>query len=298
MATSHVIPPEFLPRENPKNIDENTDNETCIGSLFADDKDQDEQDDHPERLIQVVTVGHDQTYTLSLPPDVGTLFAHCVWSGSLYLSDFLARCAKDFLLHQKTVELGAGTGLPSLVALAHGSDLSILTDYPDELVLQSLRETVGLNWDAICDRRTPYFPRPPPVAVVGHDWGTSVDPVVREAMRLSHGVDKSNFDLAILSECLWMHRSHAALARSVDQLVHPKHGRVVLTYAHHVPGYEEEDDAFFELCSTHHRLVTVHQEFRLCPYMWDDTKTITVYLRVLARPSGAQVVSGRWHFME
>jgi predicted nicotinamide N-methyase len=165
------------------------------------------------------------------------------------------------------------------VALAHGSLLSVITDYPDEGVLQAIKETVGLNWES-CGEPLGR------VAVVGHEWGTATDGVADVVKQIS-GSDEQNeegiyFDLAILSECLWMHRAHGALVQSLSKLLHPEKSFAIATYAHHVPGYEEQDDAFFDLCKEN-GFDIVHEESQEMPYMWDSSKTIVVQLKVMCR---------------
>lgn len=90
------------------------------------------------------------------------------------------------------------------------------------------------------------------------------------------------FDLAILSECLWMHRAHGALVQSLSRLLHPERSFAVTTYAHHVPGCEKQDDTFFDICKQN-VFDIVHEESQEMPYMWDSSKTIVVHLKVMCR---------------
>ena len=48
---------------------------------------------------------------------------------------------------KRTVELGAASALPSLVALALGSAASVITDYPEPKVLRAIRDNVDLNFE-------------------------------------------------------------------------------------------------------------------------------------------------------
>jgi hypothetical protein len=136
----------------------------------------------------------------------------------------------------------------------------MLTDFPEDDLLASIRHTVGVNWTT-CGR--PHGR----VAVLGHEWGTDTTPVqlaLRElvaagatSVASSSAEPPCLFDTALLSECLWMHRSHAALAKSLDCLLHPTRGTAILTFCHHVPGHEGADLAFFQLCERTYNLVTV-----------------------------------------
>jgi hypothetical protein len=166
----------------------------------------------------------------------------------------------------------------------------MLTDFPEDDLLASIRHTVGVNWTT-CGR--PHGR----VAVLGHEWGTDTTPVqlaLRElvaagatSVASSSAEPPCLFDTALLSECLWMHRSHAALAKSLDCLLHPTRGTAILTFCHHVPGHEGADLAFFQLCERTYNLVTVHTKSRLGAYQWRDNEKIEMHLRVLRRKSGS-----------
>jgi nicotinamide N-methyltransferase len=273
------IPPEFLPKQ--AYDDTSTGDITEFGNLF-DEEDAEEFDpsntaDRDGTTTEEVTIAC-LKYRLRAPPDVGTLFAHRVWSGSKFLAGFLASHADLYVKNKRTVELGAGTALPSLVSLAHGSQLSVITDYPDEGVLQAIKETVGLNWES-CGEPLGR------VAVVGHEWGTKVEEVVNQISGSDEQKDEGiYFDLAILSECLWKHRAHGALVQSLSRLLHPERSFAIATYAHHVPGCEKQDDAFFDLCKQN-GFDIVHEESQEMPYMWDSSKTIMVHLKVMLQAS-------------
>lgn len=255
-----TIPEEYLPLRKVVQEDD------AMTTLF-DDSNEDENEDS-----QLETIANFE-FKLKLPPDVGTLFCDRVWSGSRMISEFLASNRSSLIRGKCTVELGAGTALPSLVALACGSKLSVITDYPDELVIQAIRETVGANWQQCqCNQDR--------VAVIPHDWGSSVDPVLLGVRERIQGVE--SFDVAILSECIWMHRSHSALAQSMDLLLHPVHGKAIVTYAHHIPGMESADNAFFDVCMRRGFKIA-HEASQDLSYMWDDTKRITIHLKVLER---------------
>ena len=269
------IPPEFMAKQSQETVE--IDEDGVMANLFADHEDGSSAIDEFEN----VTIAG-QVYKLKLPPDVGTLFAHRVWSGSKLLANYLATNAEKLVKNRKTIEFGAGSALPSLVALAQGSSFTMITDYPDSQILQAIRETVGMNWMTCDDPKGR-------VRVLGHEWGTDVDDLISclpsnpSELETYH---RSYFDLAILSECLWMHRCHQALAASLDKILHPTHGVAILTYAHHIPGLEKDDDAFFDICERYHGLRIIQKTSHEMEYMWDSSKTITVFLVLLDRVSG------------
>jgi len=66
------------------------------------------------------------------------------------------------------LELGAGTGLPSLLAATITSPpaLIVVTDYPDDNILNNLQSNVKRN--------EPYFSSKCVIRCTGYDWGTDV----------------------------------------------------------------------------------------------------------------------------
>ncbi len=284
------IPLEFQPivASQLHSIAAEEEKEASITNLFGHEDDNDNDID----AFQSINIGSSSpiplSFTVRLPPDIGTLFAHRVWSGSKLLAEYLAKHATDewlMLPQSSMIEFGAGTALPSLVALAYDCPCAVLTDYPHDDLLQAMRDTVGRNWD-VCGRPKGR------VAVMGHAWGTSTDQVVAAVPHHSKNTP-FYFDIAILSECIWLHRSHSDLLTSIHRLLHPISGRAIVTYAHHVPGHEAADEAFFTLAqSGPYQLETIIHESHDCSYMWDDTKTIVVHLKVLARRQAA--ITKRW----
>jgi nicotinamide N-methyltransferase len=289
MVNVHLAPEEFLPRESLA-----LEEDEGLSSLFDEEEARTSggggrqagalsRDADTLECVSILATDKDSSSSLQfqvrLPPDKSTLFAHRVWSGSKILSQFLLSNRHQYVADRRTIELGAGTALPSLVALACGSRCSVMTDYPDEDLLQSIRETVGLNW-VVCRRPINR------VAVVGHAWGSSVEEIQQATTGLLHhdgGDPTIFFDTVLLSECLWKHRSHRALAQSIDRLLHPDRGFAVVTYAHHVPGCEKEDVEFFDICGRDFGLETIHQGTCESEYTWDTTKTMLIHLRVLTR---------------
>jgi len=286
-----------IKNHNDLNTDDDGEN---LFDLFQSNDDSDEEDEND--FIEHTTIGK-QTYHLRPPPDTGTLFAHKVWSGSKLLATYLYENS-DLIRNKCTVELGAGTALPSLVCLNQGSSISIITDYPDDGVIHALKETVGWNWECIHEKnlqndykvKNNNMNLMNRVGVIGHEWGKNTKSVQDFALNtftnnvrmegnqiksMDRDQNKFYFDVAILSECLWMHRTHQDLAKSLHELLHPLHGMAIVTYAHHIPGCEEEDDAFFQICAEKYGMITEHVMTKPMDYMWDKTKSIDIHLKIV-----------------
>lgn len=249
-----------------------------------------------------------KTFRLQVPVDtIGTLFCDQIWSGSKLLAEFLYSNRTQYCLGKRTIEFGSGTALPSLMSLSCHSNITIITDYPDNHIIQTIKETVGSNWSVCTNPKNR-------VGVIGYEWGTPVDDIHSLVQRLLrnrrkeeqqlHNKDVQNisesdddrkesddddkthrnyFDVALLSECIWMHRCHEALVQSLHELLHPCSGIAIVTYAHHIPGMEDADDHFFTLASDIANLETIRHEKYQLPYMWDTSKSIEINLRILQR---------------
>lgn len=96
-------------------------------------------------------MSYNGTIAYGVPNHTGTstkLFAHYQWDAGIELCKEM--CSKSrspqvphnpFNPKGKSVcELGAGTGLPSLVCARLGAQQVVVTDYPDEGILRTLKE--------------------------------------------------------------------------------------------------------------------------------------------------------------
>ena len=137
------------------------------------------------------------------------LFADDVWPGARALSDHLDEHSE--LCAGKTVlELGAGCGLPSVVACKLGASLCVCTDYPADGVIENIAtQLVSCGVD-------------PAVALaVGHKWGEDCSALL--AAGGARTAAAGGFDTLLLAELLWKDTRplHRALLRSVVALLAP-----------------------------------------------------------------------------
>ncbi|AEO63245.1 uncharacterized protein THITE_2108210 [Thermothielavioides terrestris NRRL 8126] len=153
------------------------------------------------------------------------LFSHYLWNSSLLLAELIEAGTLGLLPDDaaaggvgtagvrlgcdvaglSTIELGAGTALPSIMAGLLGARRVVVTDYPSPVVLATLRENVaGVV-------REKYAPAGrfavEEVVVEGHAWGDLETPLARENRRA--------FDRVFAADCLWMPWQHENLRRSV-----------------------------------------------------------------------------------
>jgi EEF1A N-terminal glycine/lysine methyltransferase len=241
-----------------------------FSNLFHHENDSEEEneDAHFEQVG-----GH--KYELHCAPNDGTspgsLFAFNVWSGSVQLAEYLHK-NPSLVENKYIVELGAAAALPSLVALTNKASKVLITDYPNEMILDAIRLNVEVNKSILGTAAATVSSAGKRWFVQGHLWGSEV-----EAHHQQH------YDVAIVAECLWNHKLHDGLLDSIDAFLKPG-GIVLLSYAHHVKGLEAADDAFFTTAFQSKHLTSELLETKEMRYMWDANKTVTQYLYVLKKP--------------
>ncbi|KAK3398909.1 hypothetical protein B0T20DRAFT_184391 [Sordaria brevicollis] len=159
-----------------------------------------------------------------------SLFSHFLWNASLMLADLIEagtlglKAGDDAtgagagtasvgekvkvpelesydIKGKSTIEMGAGTGLPSLMAAMLGAKRVLVTDYPAPVVIENLRKNVELN---LKDQEAV---KGVEVAVEGHGWGELETPLAKE--------NKGAFDRVLCADCLWMPEQHDNLRKSI-----------------------------------------------------------------------------------
>lgn len=151
------------------------------------------------------------------------LFSHYLWNSSLLLAEFLEAgtlrlsgddapqvgefalpCETFDVTGLSTIELGAGTALPSIMAALLGASRVVVTDYPSPVVLDTLRENVARNTEASFSPLNSVSP----ITIEGHEWGSLSTP-------LAEG-NKHAFDRVFVCDCLWMPWQHTNLHKSIS----------------------------------------------------------------------------------
>ncbi|KAL2175099.1 uncharacterized protein P884DRAFT_248151 [Thermothelomyces heterothallicus CBS 202.75] len=149
------------------------------------------------------------------------LFSHYLWNASLLLAELIeagtlgleipwkselaAPLAGFDVSGLRTIELGAGTALPSIMAGLLGAKRVVVTDYPSPPVLKTLRDNVAASIKEASAPAGRFAVEE--VLVEGHKWG-ELDTPLAEA-------NKHAFDRVIAADCLWMPWQHDNLRRSI-----------------------------------------------------------------------------------
>ncbi|WFD28974.1 nicotinamide N-methyltransferase [Malassezia nana] len=133
------------------------------------------------------------------------LFAHHQWDAGVLLADLVATRTPIDVQGRAVVELGAGTGLPSLVAAACGAALCTVTDYPDIHILAALEHNA-----AMLRARAPHAL---PLHVKGLAWGDETQAAQVCAL---HG---GRYDVVLAADVLWVSSQHEHLLDSISALL-------------------------------------------------------------------------------
>jgi nicotinamide N-methyltransferase len=156
------------------------------------------------------------------------LFSHHLWNSSLLLAELieqdtlgiqqadkqtsLAAGANFNVKDLATLELGAGSALPSMMAGLLGAKRVTVTDYPAPAVLKTLRANITRNIKP--ELSPPDMSTASDVTVEGHSWGE----LEEEAFSVAHA---GQYDRLLVADCLWMPWQHENLQRSIAHFLKP-----------------------------------------------------------------------------
>jgi EEF1A N-terminal glycine/lysine methyltransferase len=132
------------------------------------------------------------------------------------------------------LELGAGAGLPSLVAAVLGARMVVVSDYPDQPLVDNLQH----NIDA-CS----FLQNKINVVAEGYLWGSSPQNLTKHLQR-----DDEGFDLLILADILFNHSEHGKLLLTVREcLKKSPESTALVFFTPYRPWLLDKDLAFFDL---------------------------------------------------
>ncbi|KAL0568035.1 Protein N-terminal and lysine N-methyltransferase efm7 [Marasmius crinis-equi] len=168
------------------------------------------------------------------------LWGHYLWNSALCLASYFDENAQKLCRNRFVLELGAGGGLPSIIAALNGAQKVVITDYPDTSLVDNMQHNVDQN---IKDS-----PMQEKISVQGYIWGTPVKPIMNLLP------SEEGFDLIILSDLIFNHSQHNALLKTCEEslrLKSPKHTEeeepcVLVFYTHHRPHLAHRDMEFFD----------------------------------------------------
>ena len=164
-----------------------------------------------------------------------SLWGNLLWNSSIEAAKHVQNLKS--LPSLTVLELGAGLGLPSIVAAKLGAKKVVVTDYPDHELLSNLRANVNRNLAQNAQGQ---------IFVQGLLWGNSA-----QISKVRKEVSESRFDIIIISDLIFNHVCHHDLALSIMELLKID-GKCICTYAHHVPRRMQNDMDFFKVIEKYH----------------------------------------------
>lgn len=165
------------------------------------------------------------------------LWGNHIWNGGRWLADHFDRHPEETVRGRRVIELGAGGGLPSLVALREGAAQVILTDYPDSELIDNLRVNL--------DQNIPDWPSRA-AAALGFCWGSSLEEIRKHAVA---GGGDGQFDVVIMCDLVFNHSQHSRLLDSCHRLLKDEGGVAWCVFTHYCPWKAEKDLAFLRMAA-------------------------------------------------
>jgi len=158
------------------------------------------------------------------------LWGHLLWNAGHVISDYLENDAQHLVKSKDVLELGAGAGLPGLVCYGLGAEKVVITDYPEQDLIDNLR----YNVDHCCSAQQTS------VAVEGYLWGAPPSPAMSDG-----------FDLLILADLLFNHSEHEKLVKTVVTCLRKEDSsRALVFFTPYRPWLLQKDLAFFDLAKS------------------------------------------------
>lgn len=142
------------------------------------------------------------------------LFAHYQWDAGLHLALMLRELysasssqnhtIKNIQMQSRNVlELGAGTGLPSLICALGKAKKVLITDYPDDGLINAIEENISMN---NVGRIT---------SAKGLDWSDE-----NQVSRILQDSPQSKgYNLILCADVLWLSSCHSSLLKTITTLM-------------------------------------------------------------------------------
>ncbi|KAI0746548.1 putative methyltransferase-domain-containing protein [Daedaleopsis nitida] len=160
------------------------------------------------------------------------LWGHHLWNASLAFASYLDE-HPELYRDRNVLELGAGGALPGLVTAKNGAQRVVLTDYPDQALVDNITHNVRENIEESAREH---------VAAQGYIWGHPVQPLF-DLLR-DDGTDRT-FDLIIMSDLIFNHSQHDAMLSTCENALSKTRPTSVLCfYTHHRPHLADRDMDF------------------------------------------------------
>lgn len=170
--------------------------------------------------------------------------AHHLWNGSRVAAQYFEADPEGTVRGRNVLELGAGAGLPSLVAAALGASRVVMTDFPDADILATMEKNIAecriipSETDA-GEGRT----KADVITAKGFVWGFDPTPLLAELP-----TSAPKFDVLILADLLFRHSEHGKLLDTIrDTMAAGADAKAYVFFTSYRPWLAHKDMAFFDL---------------------------------------------------
>lgn len=221
-----------------------------------------------------------QTYTRTTTGEQLTLHlvgyspteAHHLWNGARVISEWFEADPAAHVRGRAVLELGAGAGLPSIVAAALGARRVVVTDYPDPDIVETMERNLEVNAGVIRkgadggggggDDR---------IVAKGYVWGADVRPLLAELPGAGEGEtgEGPKFDVLILADLLFRHSEHGHMLDTIRDAM-ARGGAAYVFFTSYRPWLRHKDLAFFDLARERGFVVEKVLERRMERPMFED----------------------------
>lgn len=179
-----------------------------------------------------------------------SLWAEYIYNAARVMTDMID-CNEINVKNMKCLELGAGAGLPSIIAALNEAKEVVISDY-GHFNDMSLMAAIDINISYIL----PYLSNNSEIILrsAGYIWGNPIDELVygsekssyRQSAALDSNIsDTDLFDVILLADLLFNRSEHRKLLWTVKKCL-KSYGQAIVTFSHHDPEKSALDLKFFE----------------------------------------------------
>lgn len=206
--------------------------------------------------------------------DKSPLWGHLLWNAGRYTANYLDEKAGKLVKGKRVLELGAASGLPSIICSINDASRVVCTDYPDPDLISHIQHNVD-SCDALKSRSN--------TKVYGYIWGNDVRPLCfddqeEDAFPDTIGEEKK-FDLVILSDLVFNHTEHGKLLQTCRDTLKAD-GVALVVFSPHRPWLLDADLKFFETCEEYELKAKKVEQVNWKPMFEEDEETAEIRSRV------------------
>lgn len=180
------------------------------------------------------TESEPQELKLSLLKKHHSLWGEYIYNAARVLSDRIDAGLID-CKGKRCLELGAGAGLPGIVAALNGASHSVISDYGTS-VDRDLIDVIDMNIDSIKSYLGPAQ------HVIGSPFIFG-----ENATALLSLTDGLKYDIVIMADLIFNRSEHSKLLATLRDCLMPGTGEGHIAFSHHDPLKDQMDLNFFEL---------------------------------------------------